>query len=284
MDQQSLESNLADLQLSAIRFYQSIGSTNDEAGNWIEVGAPDLSLVIADEQTAGRGRSNRRWISAPGASLTFSLILRSPPFNAQFLSRLPGLGAVAVQNALHKKFSIPAQIKWPNDILIDQMKVCGVLVEVRWHGESPEGIIIGIGINIAPESISSINLPTAGLNFPVTCIESVLGHPVDRLELLHAILQEILFWLPRLSSPEFILAWESTLAFLGQWVEIFTGETSAHSIHGNVPPDPKVGKVIGLSQDGSLRLSTPTGEFVTVSIGEVHLRPGGVGQPFQALD
>ena len=279
MDHQSLESTLADLHLSGIRFYPTIGSTNDEASKWIEAGAPHLSLVIADEQTAGRGRSNRRWISAPGAGLAFSLILLAPPFNSHLLSRLPGLGAVAVQNALHKKLSLSAQIKWPNDILINQKKAGGVLVEVRWHGEFPEGIIIGIGINIAPESISSISLPPEGLNFPATCVESVLGHPVNRLELLHAILQELLFWLPCISSPEFIREWESCLAFFGQQVEIFTGETPAYVIPGNDFPNLKAGKVIGLSQDGSLKLITPTDEVVTVSIGEVHLRPIGFGQP-----
>lgn len=284
MDQNSLESSLADLYLPAIRFYQSIGSTNDEAGKWIRSGAPDLALIIADEQTAGRGRAQRRWISPQGASLAFSLILLSPPFDVQLLTRLSGLGAVAVRGALQRNYDIPVQIKWPNDILIDQKKAGGVLVEAQWSGETLKGVVIGIGINIAPESVSAINLSPVGLNFPATCIESEFGRPVDRLELLHAILQELLSWLPRLSHPDFIHEWESSLAFCDQWVELSTGDISARSQPGYDLALREVGKVIGLSQNGALKIITRTGKLVTVSVGEVHLRPTAIDQPFPPLD
>lgn len=285
MDQQSLEIGLVDLHLPAIRFFQSIGSTNDEALNWIEAGASHLSLVIANGQTAGRGRSQRRWFSSPGASLAFSLILRSPPFDVQLFSRLSGLGALAVRDAILKSYALPVQIKWPNDILIDQKKAGGVLVETTWHGDNLQGIVIGIGINIAPESISPDNLPAEGLNFPVTCIQSVLGHPVDRVELLHAVLQELLTWLPRLSLPEFILEWGACLAFRHQWVEI-TGEASqqAASPMGSNLTAPRVVKVIGLTQDGSLQILTQAGRMAVVKIGEIHLHHSSIGLTHQPLD
>jgi len=284
MDQQSIESSLADLHLPAIRFYYRIGSTNDEAGKWIGSGAQDLALIIADEQTAGRGRAQRRWISTPGACLAFSLILLSPPFDAQLLSRLSGLASVAVRDAVQRNYDLPVQIKWPNDILIDQKKAGGVLVEAQWSGETLKGVIIGIGINIAPESVSAVNLPPAGVNFPATCVESELGHPVDRLELLHAILQEILTWLPRLSLPDFIDEWESSLAFCNQWVELSAGDIPARPQPGNDIALQEVGKVIGLSQNGALKIITRTGKLVTVSVGEVHLRPIAIDQPFPPLD
>ena len=180
MDQPTLEATLADLNLPAIRYFQSIGSTNDEAWNWIEDGAPNQALVIADEQTAGRGRAHRRWITVPGAGLAFSLVLLSPPLDPPFIPRLTGLGAVAIQKALIKKYALPAEIKWPNDILVNARKVAGVLVEAHWSGDTLIGAIVGIGINIAPESVSEVNLPATGLNFPATCLENELGRPIDR--------------------------------------------------------------------------------------------------------
>jgi BirA family biotin operon repressor/biotin-[acetyl-CoA-carboxylase] ligase len=284
MDQHSLVYALADLHLPAIRFFQSVGSTNDEAWRWIDTGSPDQALVIADSQTAGRGRSQRRWIAVPGSGLSFSLILLSPPFDPRLISRLNGLGAVAVRDALQRKYTLPAQIKWPNDILLDHRKVGGVLVEARWSGETLKAVIIGIGINIAPESVSAVNLPPAGLNFPATCVENALGRPVDRLRLLHDILQEFLSWLPRLSLSDFIHEWETSLAFRDQWVELSPGDTSPLSQKGHVTAASEEGKVIGLTQDGSLKLITRTGELVTVTVGDIHLRPAHVDQPFPPLD
>lgn len=279
MDQLSLESTLVDLNLPVIRYFPSTGSTNDESGRWIDAGAPDLALVIADEQTTGRGRSQRRWVTIPGAGLAFSLILLSPPLDPRLLSLLTGLGAVAIQKAFAKKYDLPAQIKWPNDVLLEQHKVAGVLVEARWSGELLRSVIIGIGINIAPESVSAVHLPVTELNFPATCLENALGYPVERLELLHAILQELLTWLPRLSLPDFILEWESCLAFRDQWVELSTGNSSPPSHEDDISGHTQVGKVIGLTPDGSLKLLTKSGKLVSAAVGELHLRPVPAGQP-----
>jgi BirA family biotin operon repressor/biotin-[acetyl-CoA-carboxylase] ligase len=279
MDQDSIESTLADLYLPAIRFYRCIDSTNDEALKWIITGAQDKALVVADEQTAGRGRFHHRWVTVPGAALAFSLIMLTPQIDQKQYSRLSGLGAVSVREVLYKKYALPAQIKWPNDILIGQKKVGGVLVDVIWNGETLRGVVIGIGINIAPESVSAVNLSSMELNFPATCVENELGHPIDRLELLHAILQELLAWLPRLSLPDFIIAWESNLAFRGQWVEISRGDSTSHAQNGNSFTPSEVRKVIGLSQDGSLCVSTKSGELVEVAVGEIHLRLSMMDQP-----
>ena len=284
MDQPSLEATLADLDLSAIRYFQCLDSTNDEAWRWIDTGASDRALVIADEQTAGRGRSQHRWVTRPGMGLAFSLILLSPPFDPQLVSRLTGLGGVAVRNVLQRKYNLPAQIKWPNDILIDQHKAGGVLSETRWDGETLKAVIIGIGINIAPESVSALNLPSEGLNFPATCIETTLGRPVDRLELLHAILHELFAWLPRLSMPDFILEWETCLAFRDQWVE-FSHEVPRQLTKMEDAPVPiEVARVMGLTQDGSLKLINTDGELITASVGEIHLIPTHAVHPFQPLD
>ncbi len=279
MDQPSLESALADLHLPAIRYFPTIDSTNDEAWRWIDAGAPHGALVFADEQTAGRGRFKRHWVTPRGSGLAFSLVFVSPPLNPHVVQLLTGLGALAICNALQTKYSLSAEIKWPNDILLNQRKAAGVLVEVRWNGENLNAVIIGIGINIAPESISPANLPVEGLSIPATCVETALGHPVDRLELLHAILQEVFNWLPRLSSQAFIHAWEDSLAYRDLWVELSVIDTVQSSHREVALPPTQVGKVIGLASDGSLKLLTLSGKLVIVQVGEIHLRPTPADHP-----
>src|SRR4030042_3910780 len=109
MDQLILQKALQDLTLGALRYFGSLTSTNDLAARWAQAGAPDLALVVADEQTAGRGRMNRRWFTPPGVALAFSLILKDSgadrPQNVHqpaHLIRYPALGAVAVCEALNQ--------------------------------------------------------------------------------------------------------------------------------------------------------------------------------------
>ena len=274
MDQASLESILADLHLPAIRYFTTIDSTNIEAWRWIEAGAPHAALVVADEQTAGRGRLQRRWITVPGGGLAFSLVLSFPLIEPDYFSRLTGLGALAVCLALQKHYALPAKIKWPNDILLGERKTGGVLAEASWSGERINAVVIGIGINIAMNSIDPDNMPPEILNFPVTCVEEVLGHPVKRMDLLHGILEEFFNWLPKLASNEFLKAWEDILAYRGQWVEVMQGTHDPSSS----PVDPfqqnrLIGKEIGLAPDGALQVLAENGEVITVRVGEIHLRP-----------
>lgn len=265
MDQASVETCLADLHLPALRFFTTIDSTNDEAWRWMDAEAPHGALVLADEQTAGRGRLQRRWVTVPDSGLAFSLLLLPPALQPSLISRLTGLGALAACQAFQQLFGLAAKIKWPNDILLENGKVGGVLVEARWSGAQLTAAVIGIGINIAPVSINPGNLPPETLNFPVTCVENAVGHPVDRMEILHAILQELISGQSRLDSSEFLQAWEDNLAFRGQWVELSQG---AHDLSGI-----RIGKVIGLDSDGSLRISDRSGKLATVQVGEIHLRP-----------
>ena len=273
MDQRTLVAAMADLNLSAIRFFPSLDSTNDEASRWIEAGAPDRALVVADEQTAGRGRADRRWVTPPGAALAFSLILYPTQHSPQLLSRLTAIGALAIKDALQKNYGLQAQIKWPNDVLVDMRKVAGVLAEARWSGESLKAIILGIGINIAPVSISQAVLPAEKLNFPATCLEDALGCPANRLDVMHVVLKEFFAWQPRLFSPEFIREWETSLAFRDEWVELLPGELFQSTDPERISRPLEVGKVMGLAPDGSLKLITRSGKVVTTQVGEIHLKP-----------
>ena len=122
MNQNDLKIIFSKLPLGDVRYFDSIGSTNDEALAWAANDAKDLSLVVADEQTAGRGRLDRKWFTPPGTALAFSLILRPSAAERPDLSRMVGLAALSIIDSLLARGLSP-QIKWPNDILLNGRKV-----------------------------------------------------------------------------------------------------------------------------------------------------------------
>lgn len=268
----ALETALADLPLGALRYFDCLGSTNSEAAGWADAGAPDLALVVADEQSAGRGRQGRQWFTPPGAALAFSLVLRQPLAQAgesaldlpARMARLTALGALAVCRALRQEYRLPALVKWPNDVLLHGRKTTGILAEAHWQGERLTAVILGIGVNVSPVSVPA----ESGLIFPATCVETALGRPVERLELLHAILAQLLDWRQRLSQPVFLQAWEQFLAFKDEWVQIIFNDPQGAS-------QARLGQVLGLDAQGCLRLLDQAGEIFTVCTGEVRLRPTG---------
>lgn len=275
MDQRTLESSLADLHIPAIRYYSTVGSTNDTAATWLTQGAPDGALVVADEQTSGRGRGDRRWFTRASLDLAFSLIIYPPKSEALFMPRLTALGAVAVRYALQRNYNLQPQIKWPNDVLIERQKVAGVLAEAQWSGDQINAAILGIGINVTSGSISDEITPRGEMNFPATSLEDVLKHKIDRLELLHHVLKEFLYWKPRIHTNDFLSEWESCLAFRGEWVRVTTGASyGKDGLPVDLEQAPRTiqeGKVLGLAPDGSLKLLAQSGEVLIVRVGEVRL-------------
>jgi len=258
MNERSLKTALSDLPLGELRYLDSVGSTNDEALAWATDGAPDLSLVVTNEQTAGRGRLGRRWFTPPGTALAFSLILRPAPEHRPFVQRTVGLAALAIAEALAAR-SVAARIKWPNDVLILGRKVAGILVESVWTGEDLDCQVVGVGINVRSASLPH----DAHLQFPATSLEHALGAPPDRDALLRATLEKLLALRPSLHTDEFLRKWEHSLAYLGERV-----------IVSGTPGQPHIqGDLIGLDADGSLRLRDEHGEPLKVQFGDVSLRP-----------
>ncbi len=257
MDVDSLASLLAGLPISQFRYFDSIGSTNDEALAWVSAGAQDRCLVVANQQTQGRGRLNRRWITNPGAALAFSLILQPTPEEDERMGFFSPLGALAICQALEALFGLSPQIKWPNDVLLQERKIAGILVETAWMGNRLQGMVIGIGINVKPEAVP----PAAELLFPAACVEDSTGRPVDRMTLLHEILRALLDWRSRLGTETFHQAWEQRLAFRGQWVSVEGTDNK-----------PAIGQLLGIDASGSLLLRNSAGETITVTVGDVHLR------------
>ncbi len=221
MDQTTLEKLLSDLPLGSVRYYPTIGSTNDLAARWAEAGARDLSLVVADEQTAGRGRMQRRWLTPAGSALAFTLVLRQDKEAlAGRVAQVTALGALAVCDTINAALPAvtPAQVKWPNDVVASRRKLAGVLAEAHWKGDELMALILGIGINVAPASVP----PAEALDFPATCVETELGASVDRWELLHAVLKNLLdgasTWMPRGSSRHGSGGWLSAASGCDCWL------------------------------------------------------------------
>lgn len=257
MNERTLRRALADLPLGEVRFFEQTGSSNDIALAWAAEGAPDLSLVYAEQQNSGRGRARRRWLTVAGGGLAFSLILRPGAGQGRSPASFSALAALGVCSAL-EALDVPAEIKWPNDVLVCGRKVCGVLAEAVWLGELVDRIVLGVGVNVTPASIP----PGDGLTFPATCLEGEAGRSLDRAVLLRSILGKILDWHHLETEPAFWEAVQSRLAYRGETV-IVSGE--------GIPA--VEGQLQGVEQDGSLVLLAPGGVLRRVHFGELHLRP-----------
>ena len=258
MDINTIKEALKDTPVPEIKYFDSTGSTNDEAMDWALNGAKDYSLVIADIQTSGRGRLGRKWVTEPGTSLAFSLIFHPTKKEIDGITLFSPLGALAISESLKQLYNIDTEIKWPNDVLYQRSKFCGILVETSWMENRIEGIVIGIGINIKPASIP----PADMLQFPATCVENAVGFSVDRLDVLSKLMNRIVFWRERFQTTEFMEKWENLLAFKGEWVQIVQPKQE------NI-----IGRLIGVDLNGNLRLKDRTDKEISIIAGDLHLRP-----------
>ncbi|MBI5944778.1 MAG: biotin--[acetyl-CoA-carboxylase] ligase [Chloroflexi bacterium] len=258
MNEHFLKKTLSKLNIGGLRYFDSIGSTNDEALAWATEDARDLSIVIADEQTQGRGRLNRKWFTPKGSALAFSLILRPAAPLRPHLSRTVGLAALSIAESC-RALGLAPRIKWPNDVLLNGKKAAGILTETVWSGDSVDSVVVGMGINVHSASVP----PQERLQFPATSLEDELGKDIpSRDEILYNILNSFIHWRARMGTDELIKAWEESLAFRGEQVQVKAGGE-----------DQVTGQLLGLESDGSLRLRDANDKSITVRFGDVSLRP-----------
>jgi len=248
-----LKAALAGLPVPRLLYYASVGSTNDVALEWAKEGAADWSLVVADEQTKGRGRSDRRWFTPPRSALAFSVVVRPTKAECGVMGRFAAWGALGVASAL-EALGLKPRIKWPNDVLLGGEKVSGVLAEAVWSGDVPTALVVGIGVNV----LDSARPPRELTDFPAGSVEAHLGVKPARWHLLRRILTAMAEWRARLPTDEFLRAWEARLAYRGAQVQL--GEAR--------------GVLLGLSRDGGIVLRTPSGErLILHAVADAHLRP-----------
>jgi BirA family biotin operon repressor/biotin-[acetyl-CoA-carboxylase] ligase len=174
-----------------------VSSTQAIAFELAERGAPHRTVVLADHQTAGRGRRGRGWEDEPGASLLVSVLLR-PRLELRRLPMLSYVAAIAVAEALASVASLAPRLKWPNDVLVDGLKIAGILLESRvgLAGPAPT-VVIGIGVNLAQRRFEP------SLRGRATSVALASGRAIDRETLLASLLERLDVWQARLADEGF---------------------------------------------------------------------------------
>ena len=246
-----------------IELFDSLPSTNREAAQLAQAEVEHGTVVIADSQTAGRGRLSRTWFSPPGANLYCSMILRTirPPERlTEWLSWLPLISALAAAEAIEQVSSAHVSVKWPNDLLIAERKVGGILCESATGTGSDPFQIIGIGINV---NIDRDDWP-ADLRDSATSIWQERNIVVDRNRLLAQLLLELEQCLDELTihgTSRLALAYHQRCSTIGHRVQA----TLANE-------DILVGLAEGIGQDGSLRVQPQATHPGSGTPDVVHLR------------
>ena len=240
----------------AWRHLGSTASTNDDAAAWARAGAPAGAVVVADEQTRGRGRLGRRWHSPPGESLYLSVVLR-PPLPPHRVPPLTLAAGVAVAEALVGVLAaagVAPALKWPNDVLLDGRKVAGILTEMSADLDHVHHLVVGIGVNLntraIPDELAAI----------ATSVAAVRGEPVARADFAAALCARLEYWFDRFvadGAPPIVAAWKQHARFFGTRVRATAGREATEGVAED------------LEDDGALRLRLDDGRSVRIVAGEV---------------
>lgn len=230
-------------------FHSVITSTNERAKAWAQAGAPEGALVVADHQSAGRGRFGRTWVAPPGTALLFSVVLR-PALEPPRAPLIALLAAAAVRQAVEQDTGIRAAIKWPNDVLADGKKLAGVLAESLLAGSHLAAVIAGIGVNVNQETFATER---------ATSLYGLKGRTYQRFGLLATILEEMRIRYQALlagDSVALLAECRTHSATIGQDVVLSGGGGQIR------------GRAVDIDSDGRLVLDTQDG-LVRAVAGEV---------------
>lgn len=233
--------------------FESLASTNTEAANQAKRGAPEGLCIIAATQTNGRGRHGRTWISEAGAGLYTSIVLR-PKIETKFLPLITLATAVAVYETL-RKFDLQPDIKWANDVLVNEKKICGILAETV-ETDFGLAIVVGIGINLKSSSFPP------ELREIATSIEQESGAAIDAETVLESLTAFFSFYCRLLYEPD------GARKIREEWTRR-SSYASGASVRVSLENEIVVGTTRGIEEDGALRIETDDGEIKTVRAGAV---------------
>lgn len=238
--------------------FESLPSTNTELARQASEGAGEGLSIVSDEQTAGRGRLRRAWSSPRGAGLYFSILLQ-PAIPPEQWPLVTFMAALAVGDALHEACGVKTDIKWPNDLLSGERKICGILAEAV---ETPTGraVVVGIGINLTADAYPA---EIAGV---ATSVAEASGHVPEREALMAALLRALSRWYSLLHEPDgpekIVAAWSSRSSYAsGKPVQVANGDEVWQGI------------TRGVASDGALRLEIENDGVRLVRAGDVSVRP-----------
>jgi BirA family biotin operon repressor/biotin-[acetyl-CoA-carboxylase] ligase len=241
-----------------IHHYDSIGSTNDKLKAMLD--APEFTCVMAEEQTAGRGRRERSWHSAPGDGLYLSVLLR-PEIEPSKIPLLSLLAAVAVTEAILalQISNLKLDIKWPNDVLLNGRKVSGILIESTSTPNEIPRFILGIGVNLNHSSF-----PPELANI-ATSLRSECGAHFDIARFRNALLDRLAFWYEELRQKR-------ARKILQRWQEL-SSYARGKQVTVIFDHEELQGETVGLNDSGALQIKISSGEIRTILAGEIkHLR------------
>jgi BirA family biotin operon repressor/biotin-[acetyl-CoA-carboxylase] ligase len=238
---------------SIVRF-ASLPSTNSEAAQRAIEGAAEGLVIVAGEQTAGRGRLDRKWISPAGAGLYVSIVLR-PAIEISSWTLLPLLAAVAVHDALIATCGLVSDIKWPNDILVQGRKLCGILAETV-ETSAGRAVVLGIGINLTAAAFP----PELGL-LAISVEEAAGAAPT-----VDALLNSLLGTLARRYDQ--IKAVDGPAAIRREWTSR-SSYANGRQVNVSCVNEEFAGTTCGLENDGALRVETDAGEIKMIRAGDV---------------
>ena len=232
-----------------IHYLPSVASTMEKARELAQKGCPEMSVVVADCQTLGRGRLQRQWISNKGG-LYFTLVLR-PNIELSNIARVNFQVAAMVTRLLRTHYNVNAGTKWPNDILVDGKKVCGMLSEVSAEGDVTAYINIGIGVNLN-------NTPPSDL-VEATSIKALVGHSVVRNQFLGAFLEA-------LEAQVKQGDWDDTFTEWKRYAVNFNRRVTVHTLRETI-----TGMALDVDASGALMVKKENGEVVAIAFGDCFL-------------
>ncbi len=241
---------------SLVKYFESVGSTNDVAYDCADHGEAEGTVIIADEQKAGRGRLNRLWSSARYRGIYASIILR-PEISVVFASRFTILASVSAARSIWDVCRIRAQVKWPNDIMIGDKKVGGILAELKVLEQSIKFAIVGIGINVNhleadfPVDIRSIATSLLMETEHVVAREDLLIHLLTHMDALY---QKVL-------NDDFS-------PILDEWKSLSPSHVNCAVIVANGERSYQ-GITRGVTENGGLVIEKQSGENIIVSFGDL---------------
>ena len=238
-------------------FLETVDSTNNYAKRIAEQGAETGTLVVAEEQTGGKGRRGRSWETPKGANIAMTILLK-PQIRPEHASRLTLLMAMAVVRGIRKVTGLDAGIKWPNDVVVDGHKVCGILTEMSTEMDYINYVVIGTGINVNQTEFPEEIRETAG------SLKRAAGHSIARAELAAAIMEELE------NLYGIFLKTEDLSALKEEYNKNCV--TCGHEIRVMEPGHEYTGTTDGINDSGELVVKKMDGENVCVYAGEVSVR------------
>ncbi len=232
-------------------------STNNQARHLAEEGSPEGTLVAADVQRSGRGRRGRTWETPAGTAIAMSLILR-PELDPKDAPKLTLLAALAGRTALRETAGVDCAVKWPNDLVLNRKKVCGILTEMNLEEDYIREVIVGIGINVGQESFPE------NLRDSATSLYRETGRHFSRAQILCRLVDVFAGLYEEFGR-------ESSLAFVREEYDraLVSRDEEVRIVSGR---EKWTGISLGISDEGALRVRTKEGEIREVSAGEVSVR------------